>query len=180
MTDRPETPPLTPLMHGEVHITTWKPRFLSFAQRALLLAALTSAGIGLFPIRNLTVLSETFSIGTFPATLLFYILVFPTILLFYIFLFDDHTNWFRHRQDQWQLTNLRLIYENPNEPDINGGVSLGDIEKLKPWFWWSLRIVLKDRRVMVMKFIPQPRNIRAQIYAAQQALGSDLHEGPHG
>ena len=84
-------------------------------------------------------------------------------------MFDDINTWFRHRNDRWHLTNRRLIYERVGAPEEDAALPLHAIEWMAPWLWWALRLGFQGGTSAAMRFVARPREIMAQIRAAQQA-----------
>ena len=153
--------PDTPLEEGEAWIATWRPHFLLFLQRSVLLAIVTA--LGLVPL------------GFFSYWQL--LLALPVFVLMFMLIFDDITTWMRHRRDAWFLTERRLIFENSDTPEGNSAVPLEAIKWMRPWMWWGLRIGFHTGTGTALRYIARPRDIMARIEAAQAARMAQLEPG---
>lgn len=153
MTEEPAPRPRTGLLEGEVLLASWRPQLALFAQRAVLLSFATAIALS--------------SLGYL--TLLQWLMAVPVFTVIFVFVFDDHTTWFRHRDESWHLTSQRLIFEKATVPEDNAAVPLFAIEWMEPWFWWSLRLGLQGGTSTAIRFVARPREIKARIEAARAA-----------
>jgi hypothetical protein len=142
---------VTPLVSGEQLLGSWRPQFLLFMQRSLLLSFVTAIALA--------------SLGYL--TLIQWLIAVPVFTVVFLVIFDDFSTWFDHRRHHWYLTSHRLIFEVDKAPEENAAVSISDITWLRPWFWWGLRIGFASGTSMDMRFIARPRDVRARILAAQ-------------
>lgn len=152
MKKKPVPRPDTDLKSGETLLAVWRPQLAMFAQRALLLSFATAVALS--------------SLGYLTA--LQWLIAVPVFTLLFIFIFDDHTTWYRHRDETWYLTTHRLIFEKASTPEENAAVPLAAIEWMHPWAWWSLMLGFQGGTSTAIRFVARPRDIRARIVAAQQ------------
>jgi len=148
--ERPETP----LLSGERLLTGWRPTLQLFAHRAILLSFITALALA--------------SLGYL--TLVQWLIAVPVFTVIFVVVFDDLSTWFRHRNDRWFLTNMRLIYERVGAPEENAAISLDKIDWLRPWAWWGLRIGFTVGTATTMQFVHRPRDIRTRILDAKAAF----------
>ncbi|WP_322866406.1 hypothetical protein U5922_009480 [Aquicoccus sp. G2-2] len=142
---------VTPLHSDEQLLGSWRPQFLLFMQRSLILSFITALALA--------------SLGYL--TPIQWLIAVPVFTVGFLVIFDDFSTWFDTRRHHWYLTNHRLIFEVDDEPENNAALPLGDINWMRPWFWWGLRIGFSSGTAMDMRFIKRPRDLRARILAAQ-------------
>ncbi|MDQ2091716.1 hypothetical protein [Marimonas arenosa] len=142
---------VTRLLDGEVVLAVWRPQLAMFAQRALLLSFATALALA--------------SLGYL--TTVQWLIAVPVFTVLFIFIFDDHTTWFRHRDEAWFLTTQRLVFEKASQPEENAAVPLFAVEWMQPWAWWSLRLGFQGGTSTAIRFVARPRDIRAKIAAAR-------------
>ena len=153
---KPATRPLlTPLASDEQLLASWRPQLAMFAQRAVLLSFATAVALS--------------SLGYLTA--LQWLVAVPVFTVLFVFVFDDHTTWFRHRDEAWHLTTKRLIFEKAGAPEENAAVPLHAIDWMEPWAWWSLRLGFQGGTSTAIRYVARPRDIRARIAAARSAAG---------
>lgn len=152
--------PVTPLLAGEKVLARWQPRLTLFAHRAALLSFVTALALA--------------SLGYL--TLLQWLIAVPVFTVIFVVIFDDLSTWFRHRNDRWFLTDRRLIYEHLNAPEENAAVSLDQLDWLRPWAWWALRIGFTSGTSTTMQFLPRPRDIRTRILNAKAGFEDAKHD----
>lgn len=146
----------TPLASDERLLASWRPSFMLFAQRSVLLSFATALALS--------------SLGYL--SLVQWLVAVPVLTVLFIFVFDDHITWFRVRDEAWHLTTQRLIYEKAGTPDDNAAVPLGAVEWMEPWFWWALRLGFEGGTSTAMRFVARPRDIQARIAAARAAAAA--------
>lgn len=153
----PATRPVqTPLASDERLLASWRPQFMLFAQRSVLLSFATALALS--------------SLGYLD--LVQWLVAVPVLTVLFVFLFDDHITWFRVRDEAWHLTSKRLIYEKASTPEDNAAVPLRAVEWMEPWFWWALRLGFEGGTSTAMRFVARPRDIQARIAAARAATAA--------
>ena len=156
----PPAPPATPLLPGERLLTSWQPQRQLFAHRAALLSFVTALALA--------------SLGYL--TFVQWLITVPVFTVIFVVIFDDLSTWFRHRNDRWHLTDRRLIYERLGASEENAAVSLDQLDWLRPWAWWALRIGFTHHTATTMQFVPRPREIRTRILNARAAFEDGKHD----
>ena len=146
----------TELNDGEQLIKSWQTDFPTFAQRSLLVGALTTVFFGMFGLQSI----------------LHWLIAFPAATAFYVIIFDDHVTWRRLRDYRWHLTTQRLIFENRKAPQDNASIPLTRIHRVRLWFWWSLKIQMTNRQHVAVDFVRGPRAVRQHILSAKVSEGS--------
>lgn len=142
------------LLEGEQTLAIWRPSFWRFAQQFVIVGALTSLLLGFTDVAQ---------------TPLQWAALFFGSIFFWGFIFDDWKTWLARRGDLWVLTDSRLIYHNPAEAVEAVGLRLDQITGLSRWPYLTLRVKMADGQKVLMRFLPQPREIRARIWAEREA-----------
>lgn len=138
---------------GEEVLEVFRPRFLSFLQRTLVIGILTTLGFGLVPG-----LSISFAAQVGLALI---------IVVVWFFVFDEWQEWRDRGADLWVLTNHRLILVNPREDDSVSWWNLSDIQSVRRVFWWALSVRANDRRATVMSYVGPLGAVRDRILTAR-------------
>lgn len=126
------------LRPGEVVLHEFRPSLRLFVQRSLLLGIFTTLLFGFVPGLDLT-FAERVGVALL-------------LVLVWTIVFDDWRDWISHRNDLWVLTNHRLLFSNPDDID-EAWLNLSDIKAVRPWFWWSIRVLADDGQVTVMSYV---------------------------
>lgn len=142
-------------LHGEEDvIDVFKPRFLSFLQRTLMIGILTTLAFGLLPG-----LSISFAAQVGLALI---------IVVVWFFVFDEWQEWRDRGADLWVLTSHRLILINPREEESVSWWNLSDIHAVRRVFWWALRVRARDGRATVMSYVGPLTQVRDRILSAKE------------
>lgn len=142
---------------GEELQEVFRPRFISYLQRSLVIGILTTLGFGLVPG-----LSISFATQVGLALM---------IVVVWFFVFDEWQEWRDRGADLWILTNHRLILINPSEDVSLSWWNLSDIRSVRRVFWWALRLKARDGRATLMRYVGPVSDVRARILAAQEGHG---------
>ena len=137
------------LRAGERVVELFRPKFISFMQRTLLIGILTTLGFGLVPGLDISFAAQ---VG-----------LALIVAIVWFFVFDEWQDWRERGRDLWVLTNLRLILINPREEESVSWLNLGDIQSVRLVTWWSVRIKLNNGRVTLMSFVSPVRQVRDQL-----------------
>lgn len=166
------------LQPGEAVLARWSPKFTVYLRKILFVGLITAL---LFSVVHIDKLIMGLREGLPPRFLLswpaiehpgMFLISLLVAILFYIVIFDDFSEWMRHRNDKWTLTNRRLAFSNGAE---TAQVGLTDLRRVRRWMWWAMRIQLADGKSVMVRFLPAQKDVRANILAAQKACtgGSD-------
>ncbi len=143
------------LLDGEVIVASWRPSFRLFLRQFIVGVAVTS----LLLILSFLILP-----------LWQWLLVFVATGLLWSLVFEGWNRWRQRRNDHWLLSNLRLIYFNPQEESPIVAVRLDQITRISLFPRQSLRVRLEAGAKVVMKFLPYPAEIRQRILQQQAAF----------
>ncbi len=147
------------LAESETLVAEWRPTFRVFLHKLVLVAALTTLVLG------------TIGFG-YSSRPLLWIASIPVSMAFYVFIFSDFDEWHRRKTDKWVLTDQRLLFFNQRDSAENAEVALIDIVLVKPWMTWALRVTLRNRQTIVMKFLPDVKATGLTLQrASQEAMG---------
>ncbi|WP_133169910.1 hypothetical protein [Shimia abyssi] len=83
----------------------------------------------------------------------------------YAFIFDDFLEWRARKGDVWVLTNMHLVYFNPNDETSPAAVPLSAIETVSGWMFWGVRVRLVPRDQLMMLFLADRTTVRDTIRA---------------
>lgn len=97
------------------------------------------------------------------------LLLLPILVLLYFIVFDDVDEWLRRWPDRWTLTDLRLIRENPKDPNSPATILLNEIRSIRALGWWSLSIDVGTGRSKVIKYVWNLSGVRKRILSARDA-----------
>lgn len=147
------------LHSGEEIEQVFRPNFLSFLQRTLVVGILTTLGFSLVP--GLTI---SFAMQVGLALL---------VVVVWFFVFDEWQDWRDRRADLWILTNQRLILVNPREEENVSWLNLADIVSVRRVAWWSLRLKARDGRATLISYVGPTGPVRASILARLPDLQDD-------
>lgn len=142
------------ILDGETVLERWRPSLLIFLSKI--------GAISLF---------ATLALG--PVVLWLWspreLLLLPILVLLYFVVFDDIDEWLRRWPDRWTLTDMRLIRENPRDPNSPATIMLNEIRSIRALGWWSLSIDVGTRRTKVIKYVRNLRGVRERILMARNA-----------
>ena len=94
-----------------------------------------------------------------------WLLGFPLAMLAFVFAFGDLQEWRLRRGDRWLLTDRRLIFRNPDEPE-GEGIALNRVAGLRVGPW-GLTLRLSDGTALNMSYLPDRRGVRDSILEAR-------------
>ena len=138
---------------GEEVLDAFRPNFLSFLQRSLVIGILTTLGFALVPGLSISFAAQ--------------VVLALIVVVLWFFVFDEWQEWRDRGADLWILTNHRLFLVNLREDDSVSWWNLSDIQSVRPVFWWSLRIRARDGRATVMSYVRPDRKLRDRIMNAK-------------
>ena len=95
------------------------------------------------------------------------LLLLPILVVLYFVAFDDVDEWLRRRADRWTLTDLRLIRENPKDPNSPATIMLNEIRSIRALGWWSLSIDIGTGWSKAIKYVRNPSRVRERILSAR-------------
>ena len=142
------------ILDGETVLERWRPSLLVFLSKVgaislIATLALSPVVLWLWSPREL--------------------LLLPILVLLYFVVFDDIDDWLRRWPDRWTLTDMRLIRENPRDPNSPATIMLNEIRSIRAHGWWSLSIDVGTRRTKVIKYVRNLRGVRERILMARNA-----------
>jgi len=148
------------LVDREKIVAVWRPSFWRFAQQFVLVGAVTSlflgfTGLALTPLQWVGVL-----VGS---------------IFFWGFVFDDWKTWLARRGDLWVLSELRLIYFNPDESATPASLRLDQISGLSRWPFLTLRVKMTNGEKVLMRFLAKPTEVRGRILAERATYLRETH-----
>lgn len=138
------------LRTDEKLLQEWRPKFRIFLRKLYAIAF----GTGLL----LAAVSYAYAE-------LLWMLALPFFLVAY--LFDDYREWRQRRHDRWLLTNQQLIFLNSDEDTETLAVDLQQIDRIRKWMWWGLKLKMANGQTFTMMFLPQLNDIQSAILSAQ-------------
>ena len=131
----------------ETLVAQWRPRVGIYLSKILFIAAIWALITG--PIK-------------FPTPWVWLATVGASLVI-YLVMFDDFQEWFRHRKDQWTLTNQRLIFFNATSLDTPVSLDLCYITKIRLWMFWAVHIRISNGQTTTLTFVPNRTEIRDKI-----------------
>lgn len=145
------------LRTDEKLVQEWRPEFRIFLRKLF--------ALGLVTALMLVAVSAAFAEPLWMLSL-------PLFMV--AFMFDDLKEWRQRRHDRWLLTNLRLIFINPNEDTPEMAIDLQQIVRVRQWMWWAISLKLVNGQSTTLMFLPQLDDIRHAIQSAcDQTTGED-------
>lgn len=154
--------PSLQLRPTEKVIAQYRPKFALFLQKSIVLAVLTTIGFGFVPGLELSFVQRV-------GVALFLVAVF-------IIVFEEWRGWLDRRNDHWLLTNQRLVLTNTQDTDDISWLNLQDIDQVRNWMWWAIRVRGDDGRVTVMQFVGPVRSITKDLKTTITANKGYVHD----
>lgn len=142
------------LLNGEMEKHQWVSSGWMFTQQFIVVGLFTAFIFGGFRPFN---------------SLIDWVAMIP-VLLIYGIIFGGFQGWKTRKQDRWLLTNKRLAYFGLADEIDNLSIQLEHIHKVSRWFWWGLRIKMFDGKVISMKYLSSPSDIKRDILMAREPL----------
>ena len=142
------------ILEDETVLAKWRPNLLVFLSK-----------IGAISLIAILVLAPLVLWLWSPRELL----LLPILVVLYFLVFDDVDEWLRRRADRWTLTDLRLIRENPKDPNSPATIMLNEIRSFRALGWWSLSIDVGTGRPKAIKYVRNLSNVRERIVSARDA-----------
>lgn len=139
----------------EVEVARYTPRFSLFLQRSAILSGATLIAFCFLPLFDLSLIQR---IG-----------IALLLVATYTVVFEEWRDWQDQAGTVWVQTNQRLIRLTPDEDDGPAWLNLQDIQSVRPWFWWSVRLRLTNGRAMVMAYVGPVKTVANAIKKASDA-----------
>lgn len=137
-------------------LAAWSPALPVFIRRCVIVGALTLAVMA----------AIGWAIGA--ATGFWQILyVGPVLILVYSMGFEDPSRWRTARQNRWYLRSDAVMQTGP---EGEARIPLADIVDVRTRLGWSVVLFLKGGLRVRIAYVPQAKDVAAQILAARDRL----------
>ncbi|MEP3347421.1 MAG: hypothetical protein ABJN34_07785 [Litoreibacter sp.] len=92
---------------------------------------------------------------------------------FYMLVFDEWQNWNRRRNEEWRLSKFTLGFRDTGLSIEYDDLQLVDIKSVSLSFWLGVRVRMTDGRAFMMSYLPNPKQVQAEIEQRATALQSE-------